>query len=66
MKIPATYKSILKILIQIAEHGNDYAGDLTHAEQLQFGAIIAGIQNDLGELNETLLDRLGLYYDGSK
>lgn len=66
MSFPKRYKTILALLIKIAENGNDYQGDLTHEEQLEFGSLIAGIQNDLGEMNDGLLDKLGLYYDGSK
>ena len=66
MRLPKTYKGILKLLIQIAENDNDYQGNLTRNEELQIGALIADIQNDLGEMNDDLLDKLGLFYDGSK
>lgn len=63
MKLPLTYKSFLKLLIKIAEHGNDYKGEqkLTERECLEVGALIAGIQNDLGEMQE-LLEKLNLKY----
>jgi hypothetical protein len=66
MALAKRYKTILRLLIEIAEHGNDYEGDLSHDEQSQVGALIAGIQNDLGEMNDGLLNRLGLFYDGTK
>lgn len=66
MKLPTTYKGFAKLLIAIAENGNPYAGDLTDKERKDFGAIIADIQNGLGELNETTLKKLNLFYDASK
>ena len=61
MKLPTTYKGILKLLIAIAENGNDYNGKLTEDEEMNFGAMVAGIQNDLGE-NDELLSKFKLKY----
>lgn len=65
MKLPLTYKSFLKLLIQIAEHGNDYKGEekMTHKEYLEVGSLIADIQNGLGEMTE-LLEKFNLKYNG--
>lgn len=64
MVTPKTYRSFLKLLIKIAEHGNDYGGDkkLSREDVLNVGSLIAGIQNDLGEMRETL-DKLKLKYN---
>lgn len=65
MALPKTYRGILLLLIQIAENGNPYyGGNLTEEEQLSVGALIADIQNNLGEMNETVLNKLGLHYKG--
>lgn len=63
MTLPKTYKGILKLLIKIAESGNDYKGKLSHDEVLEVGSLIAGIQNDLGEMTE-LLEKFNLKYNG--
>lgn len=63
MSLPKTYRGILSLLIKIAEHGNDYGGNFSQDEQLVVGALIAGIQNDLGEMSD-LLEKLKLKYHG--
>lgn len=64
MKMPKTYKGILKVLIEIAEHGNDFKGErnMNHDERLGIGAMIADIQNDLGEMQDTL-QKFDLWYN---
>lgn len=63
--IPKTYKGLLKLLIAIAHNGNDFKGGdkMTEEEDLEIGAMIAGIQNDLGEA-EKLLEKFKLKYNG--
>lgn len=65
MNLPKTYKGFIKLLIQIAEKGNDYNGEnfLTHDELMIIGSMIAGIQNDLGE-SDYLLKKFNLKYNG--
>ena len=62
MKLPTTYKGILKLLIAIAETGNNYNGKLTYEQQIEVGGIIADIQNGLGDAEE-LLTKLNLKYN---
>jgi len=62
MALPKTYRAALKLLIKIAEHGNNYEGKLTEDEQLLVGSLIADIQNNLGEMTE-LLEKLKLKYN---
>lgn len=62
--MPKTYKGVLKLLIEIAEHGNGFKGErgITDKERLAIGAMIADIQNNLGEMQETL-EKFNLHYD---
>lgn len=64
MKLPKTYKGMLQILIAISEHGNDFKGErgMTRAERLAIGAMIADIQNNLGEMQDTLA-KFDLWYN---
>lgn len=66
MSLPKTYKVFAKLLIEIAEHGNDYRPPIimTHTDQIEFGNVIADIQNWLGE-NRDLLDKLKLEYNST-
>ena len=67
MSLPKTYKGILKLLIKIAEHGNhNYEGEskLNRDDLMNIGGTISEIQNNLGEMTETL-NKLGLKYDSS-
>lgn len=64
MKLPKKYNTFLALLIEIAHRGNDYEGNLTEGERLKVGACIADIQNNLGELNDSVLAKLGLHYEG--
>lgn len=63
MALPKTYKGITKLLIEIAEHGNDFnfTSVITEEERSLFGWVIADIQNWLGE-NDELLEKLELKY----
>lgn len=56
------YRTLLKTLIAIAEAGNDYIGLKDEDDCLEVGAMIADIQNSLGE-NQDLLEKLGLHYN---
>lgn len=64
MALPKTYRGFLQLMIQIAEHGNDYSGEskLTYDDQMEIGGMIADIQNALGE-NAELLDKFKLKYN---
>ena len=64
MKLPKKYKTFLALLIEIADHGLDYEGNLTEDERFKVGACIADIQNNLGEMNDSVLAKLGLHYEG--
>lgn len=64
MKLPVTYKGIVKLLIAIAENSGNYTGNkLTDKEEMEIHSMIADIQNDLGEMRE-LLEKLKLEYHG--
>ncbi len=64
MILPKTYKGMLQVLIAIAEHGNDFKGErnMTHEERLAIGGMIADIQNNLGEMQDTLA-KFDLWYN---
>ncbi|MES2287349.1 MAG: hypothetical protein V4547_16775 [Bacteroidota bacterium] len=66
MKLPKTYKGMLQLLIAIAEHGNDFKAerDMTESERRNIGGMIAEIQNNLGEMQDTLW-KFDLWYDSS-
>lgn len=66
MELPKTYKGFAKLLIKIAEKGNDYKRanpDLHERDDLQIGEVVADIQNWLGE-NDILLRKMNLKYNG--
>lgn len=60
--LPKTYKKLLKVLIEIAEHGTDYKPALERKDELEIGNVVAEIQNWLGE-NRDLLDKFNLNYN---
>lgn len=62
--IAKKYKTMLRQLIEIAEHGNDYNGLSDISDIREVGSLIADIQNWLGE-NSKLLDKFNLTYDSS-
>lgn len=65
MTLPKKYSGLAKLLIAIAENGNEYkhnVGQLTENDCLNFGEVIADIQNWCGENRETL-EKLNLQYD---
>ncbi len=57
---------MLQLLIAIAEHGNDFKAerDMTESERRNIGGMIAEIQNNLGEMQDTLW-KFDLWYDSS-
>lgn len=66
MKAPKSTKGLLAVLIDIAHEGNCIRvgeGRLTQDEHHRIGALIAGIQNDLGEMRD-LLEKFALEYNG--
>lgn len=66
MKLPTTIKGRLKLFLALAEDGNPpLSGNekLTTKEESKIGALVADIQNNLGEMEE-LLSKFGLKYNG--
>lgn len=65
-KKPTTVKVFLKQLINLANTGSLDFSDfekLTFDEQQQLQTTIAGIQNSLGDMEETLLIKCNLEWD---
>lgn len=66
MKPPKSIKGLLSMLIAIAHEGNcPRVGDskVSDRERRETGAMIADIQNNLGEMRDTL-EKFGLEYNG--
>lgn len=63
MREPKTVKGYLKMFIEICEHSSYDLKNVTDEESYFIGLIRAGIQNDLGEDLQGVMEKYNLKWD---